>query len=371
MSKIIAKSEIVLYNTLDLDFFERCEERMAKLIGIDLGTSSVLIFIRGKGIVLEEPSVAAIDSKTGELTEVGKEALLMLGRTPSEIEVVRPMRDGVISKYEITLSMLRRFIKNAIGKNQIFKPFFSVCVPSGITDVEERAVRDAITQLGARMIYIIEEPMAAAVGAGLDVTSPDAKLIIDIGGGTTDIAVISSGKIAFSESLRVAGDKFDEAITRYVRKKYNVLIGERTAEKIKNELGSVWQREEPISLEVKGRDLIEGLPKCIRLNSSEMVGALEEPITLIVEALCNVLEKVPPELLGDITKNGIVMTGGGSMLFGIDKLIANVVGIKTRVAENAISCVAIGTEKALEKHLEDPEKFPEFSKNKKQFELNL
>jgi len=343
---------------------------LARYIGIDLGTSSVLIYIKGKGIVLDEPSVVAVNDETGELIEIGKEAVLMLGKTPPGISVIKPMSEGVISKYEVTLTMLQHFLKKAISVSQIFKPIVAVCVPSGITDVEERAVRDAATQLGARYTYLVEEPLAAAIGAGLDIMEPEAKLVIDIGGGTTDIAVISYGQIAFSESVRVGGDKFDEAIARYVRRKYNLLIGERTAEKVKQEIGTVWQREETVNIEVKGRNLLDGLPKAVKLTSSEMVGALEEPVTAIIEAVCAVIEKIPPEMLKDITKNGIVMTGGGSMLYGLDHLTANVTGIKTRVAENAISCVAIGTGKALERYLKDPEKAVSFSKVKKYYEYD-
>lgn len=343
---------------------------MARYIGIDLGTSSVLIYVKGKGIVLDEPSAVAVNDETGELIEVGKEALLMLGKTPPGISVIKPMSEGVISKYEVTLTMLQHFIKEATAMTRIFKPIIAICVPSGITDVEERAVRDAATQIGARYTYVVEEPLAAAIGAGIDIMSPDAQMVVDIGGGTTDIAVISYGQIAVSESVRVGGDKFDESIIRYVRRRHNLLIGERTAEKVKMEIGTVWQREEPVVLEVKGRSLLEGLPKAVRLTSSEMVGALEEPITSIVEAVCSVIEKVPPEMLKDITKKGIVMTGGGSMLYGLDRLIANVTGIKTRVAENAISCVAIGTGKALERYLRDPDKAISFSKVKKYYEFD-
>ena len=342
---------------------------MARYIGIDLGTSSVLIYVKGKGIVLDEPSVVAVNDESGELVEIGKDALLMLGKTPEGISVIRPMSEGVISKYEVTLTMLQYFIKKATAISQIFKPIIAVCVPSGITDVEERAVRDAATQIGARYTYLIEEPLAAAIGAGIDIMSPNAQMVIDIGGGTTDIAVISYGQIAFSESVRVGGDKFDDAITRYIRRRHNLLIGEKTAERVKKEIGTVWQRDESVTLEVSGRGLLEGLPKSIKLNSSEMVGALEEPITAIVEAICAVIEKVPPEMLKDIMKNGIVMTGGGSMLYGLDRLIANVTGIKTKVAENAISCVAIGTGKALERYLKNPDKAISFTKEKKHYEF--
>jgi len=343
---------------------------LARYIGIDLGTSSVLIYIKGKGIVLDEPSAVAVNDETGELIEVGKEALLMQGKTPPGISVIKPMSEGVISKYEVTLAMLQHFLKKAISVSQIFKPTVAICVPSGITDVEERAVRDAATQIGARYTYLVEEPLAAAIGAGLDIMEPDAKMIIDIGGGTTDIAVISYGQIAFSESVRVGGDKFDEAITRYIRRRHNLLVGERTVERVKQEIGTVWQREEPVSVEVKGKNLLDGLPKAVKITSSEMVGALEEPVTAIIEAVCSVIEKIPPEMLKDVTKNGIVMTGGGSMLYGIDHLTANVTGIKTRVAENAISSVAIGTGKALERYLKDPEKAVSFSKVKKYYEFD-
>ena len=343
---------------------------MARYIGIDLGTSSVLIYVKGKGIVLDEPSAVAVNDETGELIEIGKEALMMLGKTPPGISVIKPMSEGVISKYEVTLTMLQQFIKKATAMSQIFKPVIAVCVPSGITDVEERAVRDAATQIGARSTYLIEEPLAAAIGAGIDIMSPEAHLVVDIGGGTTDIAVISYGQIVLSESVRVGGDKFDDAIIRYVRRKHNLLIGERTAERVKTEIGTVWQREEPLTLEVKGRSLLEGLPKAIKLTSSEMVGALEEPITAIVEAVCSVLEKIPPEMLKDVMKNGMVMTGGGSMLYGLDRLIANVTGIKTKVAENAISCVAVGTGKALERYLSDPGKAISFTKVKKHYEFD-
>ena len=343
---------------------------MARYIGIDLGTSSVLIYVKGKGIVLDEPSAVAVNDETGEIVEIGKEALLMLGKPPAGISVIKPMSEGVISKYEVTLSMLQQFIKKATAMSRIFKPVIAVCVPSGITDVEERAVRDAATQIGARYTYLIEEPLAAAIGAGVDIMSPEAQMIIDVGGGTTDIAVVSYGQIAVSESVRVGGDNFDDAIVRYVRRKHNLLIGERTAERVKIEIGSVWQREEPVTIEVKGRDLVEGLPKAIKLVSSEMASALEEPVTAIAETVCSVIEKVPPEMLKDITKKGIVMTGGGSLLYGMDRLVANVTGIKTRVAENAISCVAVGTGKAIEKYLSDPGKAISFTKEKKHYEFD-
>lgn len=342
---------------------------LARYIGIDLGTSSVLIYVKGKGIVLDEPSAVAVNDETGEIMEIGREALLMLGKTPPGISVIKPMSEGVISKYEVTLEMLKLFIKKASAMTRIFKPIIAVCVPSGITDVEERAVRDAVTQIGAGYTYLIEEPLAAAIGAGVDIMSPNARMVIDIGGGTTDIAVVSYGRVALSESVRVGGDKFDEAIIRYVRRKHNLLIGEQTAEKVKREIGSVWQRDLPVTVEVKGRGVVEGMPKAVKLSSAEMVTALEEPVTAIVEAICSVIEKVPSEALKDITENGIILTGGGSMLYGFDRIVANVTGIKTKVSENAISCVAIGTGKALEQFLRDPESRVGFSKDKKYYEF--
>lgn len=320
---------------------------MSKDIGIDLGTATVLVYVKGKGIVIKEPSVVAIDKNSEKILKVGREAQLMLGRTPGNITAIRPLRDGVISQYEITLRMISYFIKKACG-TVIFKPRVIICVPSGITEVEERAVVDAATQAGARRTYLIEEPVAAAIGAGIDISAPVGRMIVDIGGGTTDIAVLSLGGVVVSESIKVAGDKFDEAIIRYVRRKHNVLIGERTAEEIKIKIGSAWPREEPRALDVKGRCLIQGLPRVVRITSDEIPDALEEPITAVIEAVCSVVERTPPELIGDILANGIVMTGGGSLLYGLDRLIAYTTGIKTRVADKAVSCVAIGTGKCLE-----------------------
>ncbi len=320
---------------------------MSKDIGIDLGTATVLVYVKGKGIVLKEPSVVAIDRNTDRILKVGREAQMMLGRTPGYITAIRPLRDGVISQYDVTLRMLQYFIRRACG-SLLFKPRVIICVPSGITEVEERAVIDAATQAGAKHTYLIEEPVAAAIGAGIDISMPNGHMIVDIGGGTTDVAVISLQGIVVSESIKVAGDKFDEAIIRYVRRKYNVLIGERTAEEIKIKIGGAWQREEPRTIEVKGRCLVQGLPRVVHLNSMEMPDALEEPITAIVESICSVIERTPPELIGDILNNGIVMTGGGSLLYGLDRLIANVTGIRTRVADHPVSCVAIGTGKSLD-----------------------
>lgn len=323
-------------------------------IGIDLGTATVLVYVQGKGIVLKEPSVVAIDRNTDKILKVGREAQMMLGRTPGNITAIRPLRDGVISQYEYTLRMIQYFIKKACG-NAFFAPRVIICVPSGITEVEERAVVDAATQAGAKNTYLIEEPVAAAIGAGIDISTPNGHMIVDIGGGTTDIAVISLGGVVVSESIKVAGDKFDEAIIRYVRRRHNVLIGERTAEEIKIKVGAAWQRDEPRVIEVKGRCLVRGLPKLVRISSAEMPDALEEPITAIIEAVCSVIERTPPELVGDILYNGIVMTGGGSLLYGLDRLIANVTGIKTRVADKAVSCVALGTGMSLEHITNIPE----------------
>lgn len=327
---------------------------MGKDIGIDLGTATVLVYVKGSGIVIKEPSVVAIDKNTDRIIKVGREAQRMLGRTPGNITAIRPLRDGVISQYEITLKMIQYFIKKACG-TMIFKPRVIICVPSGITEVEERAVVDAATQAGAKRTYLIEEPVAAAIGAGINIAAPNGHMVVDIGGGTTDIAVLSLGGVVVSESIKVAGDKFDEAIIRYVRRKHNVLIGERTAEAIKIKIGCAWPRKEPRTLEVKGRCLIQGLPRVVRINSDEIPDALEEPITAIIEAVCSVVERTPPELIGDILSNGIVMTGGGSLLYGLDRLIAYATGIKTRVADKAVSCVAIGTGKSLDNLSSIPE----------------
>lgn len=317
-------------------------------IGIDLGTASVLVYIKGKGIVLNEPSVVAIDRNNNKILAVGEEARLMLGRTPGHIVAVRPLRDGVISDYNVTEKMLRYFIDKAIGRKRIFKPRMVVCVPSGVTEVEKRAVIDAANQAGARTTKLIEEPIAAAIGAGLDISKASGNMVIDIGGGTSDIAVISLGGIVVSSSIKVAGDKFDEAIVRYMRKKHNVMVGERTAEELKIKVGTAYPREEEVSIEVRGRNLISGLPKTMEVTSQEMLEALAEPVAAVADAVHSVLERTPPELAADVSDRGIVMTGGGSLLYGLDKLIAKRTGIPVYIAEDPISCVAIGTGKALE-----------------------
>ena len=321
---------------------------LAKDIGIDLGTASVLVYIKGKGVVLNEPSVVAIDKNTGRLLKVGAEAQAMLGRTPGNIVAIRPLRDGVISDYDMTERMLKEFIRKVTGGFHLFPPRIMVCVPSGITEVEERAVIDAGRQAGARRVYLIEEPVAAAIGAGIDITKPDGHMVVDIGGGTSDIAVISLSGVVESASIKVAGDQFNEAIVKYMRRKHNILIGERTAEQMKVEIGCVYPKEEEATIEIKGRCLMTGLPKTITVNSTEMMEAFEEPVERILEAVHNVLERTPPELVADISNNGIVMTGGGSLVDGFDKLITARTGIHTVVAEDAISCVAEGTGKSLD-----------------------
>lgn len=321
---------------------------LAKDIGIDLGTASVLVYIKGKGVVLNEPSVVAIDKNTGRLLKVGAEAQAMLGRTPGNIVAIRPLRDGVISDYDMTERMLKEFIRKVTGGFHLFPPRIMVCVPSGITEVEERAVIDAGRQAGARRVYLIEEPVAAAIGAGIDITKPDGHMVVDIGGGTSDIAVISLSGVVESASIKVAGDQFNEAIVKYMRRKHNILIGERTAEQMKMEIGCVYPKEEEATIEIKGRCLMTGLPKTITVNSTEMMEAFEEPVERILEAVHNVLERTPPELVADISNNGIVMTGGGSLVDGFDKLITARTGIHTVVAEDAISCVAEGTGKSLD-----------------------
>lgn len=316
-------------------------------IGIDLGTATILVYVKGKGIVLREPSVVALNKDTGKLLAVGSEAQRMLGRTPGNIVAIRPLRDGVISDYEVTQRMIREFIKKVCGFH-LMKPRVVISVPSCITEVEERAVFDAGLQAGARQVYLIEEPLSAAIGAGIDISKPVGNMIVDIGGGTTDIAVISLGGIVESSSIKIAGDKFDEAIIKYIRRKHNVLIGERTAEDLKIKIGCVYPRPEELSMEVKGRCLMTGLPKVFEVTSSEMLEAFEEVSVNIIETIHTVMERTPPELVADISTNGITMTGGGSLVYGFDKLISSHTGITTRIAEDAVSCVAMGTGKALD-----------------------
>lgn len=317
-------------------------------IGIDLGTASVLVFIKGKGIVLQEPAVVAIDKNTNQVLAVGEEARRMLGRTPGNIVAIRPLKDGVISDYDVTERMLKYFIQKTIGKKLFFKPKIIVCVPSGVTEVEKRAVIDATNEAGARTTYLIEEPIASAIGAGLDIAQPNGHMIVDIGGGTTDIAVISLGGIVVSTSIKVAGDRFDEAITRYMRKRHNIMIGERTAEDIKINIGGAYPRTQQAFMDVRGRNLVSGLPVNIKISSEEILEALEESVSAIADAVHSVLEKTPPELASDIANQGIVMTGGGALLWGFNKLIEKRTGIPVYIAEDAVSCVAKGTGSALD-----------------------
>lgn len=316
-------------------------------MGIDLGTTSVLVYIKGKGIVLQEPSVVAIDTYTQRILAVGEEARRMLGRTPGNITAIKPLNDGVISDYEITEKMLKYFLKKAAGK-MLFKPRVIVCVPSGVTEVEKRAVIDASNQAGAKRTFLIEEPVAAAIGAGLDITKPDGHMVVDMGGGTTDIAVISLGGIVVSKSIKIAGNKFDEAIIRYMRKKHNMMIGERTAEEIKMNIGCAYPLEEERKMEARGRNLVSGLPITREISSQEMLEALEEPVYQVIDAVHAVLEKTPPELASDISNKGVVLTGGSALLNGLDTLISEKMGIHAYVAEDAISCVAMGTGRSLE-----------------------
>lgn len=311
-------------------------------IGIDLGTAYVLVYVKGKGIVLREPSVVAIKEKTKEVIAVGEEARKMLGRTPANITTIRPLRQGVISDYNATEQMLKYFIHKAIG-HRLVRPRIGVCVPSGVTEVERRAVVDATKLAGARHVETIEEPIAAAIGAGIDISRPCGSMIVDIGGGTTDIAVISLGSAVVKKSLKVAGDNFDETIVKYMRKKYGMLIGERTAEEIKINVGSVYKRDVPAEIEIRGRNLVSGLPKNIFVSSEEVREALDEPVTSIIDGIRAVLEVTPPELAADIADRGIVLTGGGSLIYGLDKLITAETGINTVIADDAMSCVVIGT----------------------------
>ena len=316
-------------------------------IGIDLGTASILVYIRGKGVVLKEPSVVAFDRDTNKIKAIGEDARLMLGRTPGNIVAVRPLRQGVISDYQVTEKMMKYFIQKALGKKTFRKPRIAVCVPSGVTEVEKKAVEDATYQAGAREVSIIEEPIAAAIGAGIDISKPCGNMIVDIGGGTSDIAVISLGGTVVSASIKIAGDDFDEAIVRYMRKKHNLLIGERTAEDLKIKIGSAFKRPEVDYMDVRGRNLVTGLPRTVKVSSEE-TEALHETTVQIVETIHSVLEKTPPELAADIADRGIVLTGGGSLLRGLEDLIAAKTGINTMTAEDPMTAVAVGTGKYVE-----------------------
>ena len=316
-------------------------------IGIDLGTATVIAYVKGKGIVLREPSVVAVDNNTGEVVAVGEEARRMLGRTPGNIVATRPLREGVISDYTVTEKMLKYFI-NKVGGKTLFAPRIMICIPSRVTEVEKKAVIDAATNAGARKVYLIEEPIAAAIGAGIDISKPCGNMVVDIGGGTTDIAVISLGGSVVSTSIKVAGDKFDEYVSKYIKKKYNLAIGERTAEELKVNVGCVYPKIQDVEMDVRGRDLTTGLPTTITIHSSEMLEALQEPALMIVDAVHSVLERTPPELAADISDKGIYMTGGGCLIDGLDKLLQEKTGINVMIAQDTVSCVALGTGKALD-----------------------
>ena len=322
----------------------------SKDIGIDLGTANTLVYMKGKGIVMREPSVVAVDVRTDTVLAVGTHAKDMIGRTPGSIVAVRPMKDGVIADFDITATMLKHFIKQAVKSTSFSKPHIVICIPSGVTEVERRAVEDAARQAGASAVELIEEPMAAAIGAGLPVSEPTGNMVVDIGGGTAEVAVISLGDIVTSVSVRCAGDKFDESIISYVKKKYNLLIGERTAENIKIKIGSAFPTEEneEASVEIKGRNLVDGLPKNVTITAKEVREALSDPLALIVDAIKSTLEKTPPELSADIIDHGIMLTGGGALLRGLDQLVEQETGMPVHVADNPLDCVVNGAGKRLD-----------------------
>ena len=319
-------------------------------LGIDLGTANTLVFVKGRGIVVREPSVVALQTDTKQIVAVGNDAKNMIGRTPGNVVALRPMKDGVIADYETTATMMKYYIKQATKTKGVFsrKPYVMVCVPSGITAVEERAVIDATRQAGARDAYTIEEPFAAAIGANLPVCEPTGSMVVDIGGGTTEVAIISLGGIVTSQSIRVAGDEMDEAITTYIRKTYNLMIGDRTAEAIKVEIGSAGSPDGVENMDIRGRDLLTGLPKTIEITAEEIAEALKDTVYMIVDSVKNTLEKTPPELAADIMDRGIVLTGGGALLRNLDKVIGEETNMPVLIAEDPLDCVAIGTGKALE-----------------------
>ena len=324
----------------------------SKDIGIDLGTANTLVFMKGKGIVMREPSVVAVDVRTDTVLAVGAAAKEMIGRTPGSIVAVRPLKDGVIADFDITATMLKHFIRQTVKPSIFSKPKVIVCIPSGVTDVERRAVEDTARQAGAGDVKLIEEPMAAAIGAGLPVFEPTGSLVVDIGGGTSEVAMISLGDIVTACSVRVAGDKFDESIIQYVKKKYNLLIGERTAEEIKIKIGSAYPYEGEGDMQIKGRNLVDGLPKNVVISAAEVRDAIADPLSVIVEAIRSTLEKTPPELSADIIDHGIMLTGGGALLRGLDFLVAQETNMPVHVAERPLDCVAEGTGKRLEMNID-------------------
>ena len=319
----------------------------SKDIGIDLGTANTLVYMKGKGVVMREPSVVAVDVKRDMVLAVGHEAKEMIGRTPGSIVAIRPLKDGVIADFEITATMLKYFIKSVVRGGLFSRPRIIICIPSGVTEVERNAVEDAARQAGGKYVELIEEPMAAAIGAGLPVDSPVGNMVVDIGGGTSEVGIVSLGDIVASCSVRMAGDKFDEAIVTYIKKKYNLLIGERTAEDIKITIGSAYPYEGEGAMMVKGRNLVDGLPKNIRITAEEVREALRDPLMMIVDAILNTLEKTPPELSADIIDNGIMLTGGGALLRGIDMLVMQQTGMPVHIAERPLDCVVDGAGKRL------------------------
>jgi rod shape-determining protein MreB len=317
-------------------------------IGIDMGTATMLICVRGKGIVLREPAVVALDRQTRNILAVGEEAQRMMGRTPANIAVIRPLHDGTVTDYDITERMLRFFLRKVMGKRSVFRPRVVACVPTGVTEVEKRSMVDTILDAGARKAQLVEEALAAAIGAGVDVTKAYGNMVLDIGGGTSTLAVLAMGRSVVTQTIKIAGDRFDEAITRYLRRKHNLMIGERTAEELKIQIGAACPRADALYLDVTGRSLITGLPKTVRVSSEEMVEALDEPIAALAENIQALLERTPPELAADIFERGIVMTGGGSMLYGLDLVLSEQVRVPCRLVEDPVACVALGTSRILE-----------------------
>ena len=322
--------------------------KMTKDMGIDLGTANTLVYIKGQGIVVREPSVVAIRDDSKDVLAVGEEAKRMIGRTPGNIVAIRPMKDGVIADFDITQSMLSYFIQKAAAKKGVVSPRIAICVPFGVTEVEKRAIEEAARNAGAKDAFLIEEPMAAAIGAGLRIEEPEGNMVVDIGGGTSEIAIISLGGIVTAKSIRLGGDELDEAIVNYVKKEYSLMIGERTAEDVKIRIGSAYKEGEEVEMEIRGRDLISGLPKTMQISSSEVRDALRDPVNSIVDGIKSTLEKTPPELASDIMENGIMLTGGGALLKGLDKLVKEETGMPVKIAENPLDCVAIGTGKSVE-----------------------
>ena len=322
--------------------------KMTKDMGIDLGTANTLVYIKGQGIVVREPSVVAIRDDSKDVLAVGEEAKRMIGRTPGNIVAIRPMKDGFIADFDITQSMLSYFIQKAAAKKGVVSPRIAICVPFGVTEVEKRAIEEAARNAGAKDAFLIEEPMAAAIGAGLRIEEPEGNMVVDIGGGTSEIAIISLGGIVTAKSIRLGGDELDEAIVNYVKKEYSLMIGERTAEDVKIKIGSAYKEGDEIEMEIRGRDLISGLPKTMQISSSEVRDALRDPVNSIVDGIKSTLEKTPPELASDIMENGIMLTGGGALLKGLDKLVKEETGMPVKIAENPLDCVAIGTGKSVE-----------------------